>query len=273
MKIERLPPIDFSINEGIHARNFNMEFHTHDFMEIGYILGGRGRYEIYSNNKIKRIPASPETFFLWTGKIPHRSVDENVHDPLHQIILCFSKSFLKNNELCDSLDEELTPKEPFQIRYTKSLFTIRELLLNLLTQRESKEIHNDLLMRFKLSEIIIRALRDSRQKANIKTDERVGAIIHYLKSNYHKQLALKQFTGPLELSERRLRELFKETTGLQFSEYLNRYRVSLAERFIKENHSDLTTIAFKLGFESLSYFNRIFKKYHHKSPSYYRLAE
>jgi AraC-like DNA-binding protein len=73
----------------------------------------------------------------------------------------------------------------------------------------------------------------------------------------------------LGMSTRKLqRELKME--GATYQDLLNQTRRELAERYVREGHSDLTEVAFILGFADLSTFSRSFKRWTGVSPSRYR---
>ncbi|MCF6313946.1 MAG: helix-turn-helix domain-containing protein [Verrucomicrobiales bacterium] len=65
-------------------------------------------------------------------------------------------------------------------------------------------------------------------------------------------------------------KLFKQTTGLSFTEYINRRRVEWAKRKLLTPDTRVTEVAFDVGYMSLSQFNRSFLKYAGESPTRYR---
>jgi AraC-like DNA-binding protein len=58
---------------------------------------------------------------------------------------------------------------------------------------------------------------------------------------------------------------FKKMTRLTFTEFLNQFRIEQAKRLLKED-KNVTETCYECGFESLSYFNRIFKKVVGQNP-------
>ena len=63
---------------------------------------------------------------------------------------------------------------------------------------------------------------------------------------------------------------FKEATGINFVDYLARTRVEKARLFFLDSTRRVSEVAFEVGFQSLSQFNRTFKKVVGESPSAYR---
>ena len=65
-------------------------------------------------------------------------------------------------------------------------------------------------------------------------------------------------------------KMFKKATGLHFTEYLSRVRIEKAKNLLLNPHVRVSEVAYEVGFQSLTHFNRIFKKTTGKSPSDYR---
>ena len=61
-------------------------------------------------------------------------------------------------------------------------------------------------------------------------------------------------------------KFFKTHMGTGFIEYLNNYRLTIAERLLRTSDSSVLEIAELSGFENLSYFNRVFKRKYGQSP-------
>lgn len=63
--------------------------------------------------------------------------------------------------------------------------------------------------------------------------------------------------------------LFKKHTGTNVTEYVNFVRTCKATGLMDSTYT-FSEIACDVGFSSLAYFNKIFKKYRHCTPSEYR---
>jgi AraC-like DNA-binding protein len=57
---------------------------------------------------------------------------------------------------------------------------------------------------------------------------------------------------------------------LTFTDYLSRVRVAKAKTLLLNPHLRISEIAYDVGFQSLTHFNRMFRKIVGESPSYYR---
>jgi AraC-like DNA-binding protein/ligand-binding sensor protein len=65
-------------------------------------------------------------------------------------------------------------------------------------------------------------------------------------------------------------KLFKRTTGLTFTDYLARVRIEKAKTLLLDRNRRVSEVAYDIGFQSLTHFNRIFRKIVGESPTQYR---
>ena len=64
-------------------------------------------------------------------------------------------------------------------------------------------------------------------------------------------------------------KFFKRVTGLTFTEYILRVRIDKAKELLLKNRLSITQIAYEVGFESSSYFHKVFRKLTHLNPKQY----
>ena len=65
-------------------------------------------------------------------------------------------------------------------------------------------------------------------------------------------------------------KLFKKTTGLTFTNYLARLRIEAVKQRLMQTHVRVSEAAYEAGFQSLSQFNRAFRRVAGESPSAFR---
>src|SRR5204863_4833677 len=65
-------------------------------------------------------------------------------------------------------------------------------------------------------------------------------------------------------------KVFKKATGLHFTDYLSRVRIEKAKNLLLNPNLRVSEIAYAVGFQSLTHFNRVFRKLASQSPSDYR---
>jgi AraC-like DNA-binding protein len=65
-------------------------------------------------------------------------------------------------------------------------------------------------------------------------------------------------------------KIFKKATGINFTDYLARMRTERAKNLLLNRNLRVSEIAFEAGFQSLTHFNRVFKRILGQSPTDYR---
>jgi AraC-like DNA-binding protein/ligand-binding sensor protein len=92
----------------------------------------------------------------------------------------------------------------------------------------------------------------------------------YIMANLEESLSLETLADHVGVSPFYFCKIFKQATSMTFTEYVNRRRVERAKRRLMAHGSRVTEIAYDIGYQSLSQFNRSFLKYVGESPSKFR---
>ncbi len=92
----------------------------------------------------------------------------------------------------------------------------------------------------------------------------------YIQERYREQLSLDEAAKAVNASTRHFCKVFKQATGITFTDYLSRVRVEKAKAMLKNMKLRVSEIAFEVGFESISQFNRSFKRVVGQTPTDYR---
>src|SRR5215470_10728912 len=87
-----------------------------------------------------------------------------------------------------------------------------------------------------------------------------------------EELSLTKVAKAVNISANHLSEKFKQVTGVNFVDYVARARFETARDLLLHSNRRVSEIAFAAGFQSLSQFNRVFKKLSGKSPTEHRAA-
>jgi AraC-like DNA-binding protein len=92
----------------------------------------------------------------------------------------------------------------------------------------------------------------------------------YIEEHSGEELSLTKAAKVVNMNANYLSENFKRVTGINFVEYVARARFANACDLLLKPHLRISEIAFAAGFQSLSQFNRVFKRFSGKSPTEYR---
>lgn len=101
-------------------------------------------------------------------------------------------------------------------------------------------------------------------------DKNVVAVLKYIDENLTEKISLADISKAVHLSNDYISHIFKRETGKSVMDYVNERRMLMARNMIEGGEVALTDVAEALGYESYSYFSRVFKKYFGVSPIRYR---
>ncbi len=98
-----------------------------------------------------------------------------------------------------------------------------------------------------------------------------GDCIEYINRNFHhNELNLELIAKETGIPKRRITEIISTKYQCNFKTYINRLRINEAKRLLNKSDMNMGEIAYKVGFNSLSHFNRVFKAEMQINPSEYR---
>lgn len=98
----------------------------------------------------------------------------------------------------------------------------------------------------------------------------VGRARAFISDNLAEDLSLDQVARVAGTSPFYFCKLFKAATGLTFTDYVARARVEHTKRLLRDAQVRISEAAFAVGFQSLSQFNRVFRRVTGESPTDYR---
>jgi AraC-like DNA-binding protein len=92
----------------------------------------------------------------------------------------------------------------------------------------------------------------------------------FIAENHEEDISLGQVAKAVNTSTFHFCKMFKKATGLHFTEYVSRVRTEKAKNLLLNPNLRISEIAYQVGFQSLTHFNRVFKKITGQSPTVYR---
>lgn len=139
----------------------------------------------------------------------------------------------------------------------------------------------ELLTRSYLCNLWIQLLEKDAQEMQTKTasvlsvldEDRVKQAILYIHANYAKPLTLDDIAESIHVSKSECCRCFKRSMRLTPFEYLMKHRIFESARKMQRNEQaadSISSLASSVGFNNSSYYNKIFRKYLHCTPTEYR---
>ena len=92
----------------------------------------------------------------------------------------------------------------------------------------------------------------------------------YIHDHHAEELSLGQVAAAVHTSIFYFCKLFHKVTGTTFTEFVSRTRIERAKNLLLNPNLRISEIAYEVGFQSLTHFNRVFKKIVGESPTEYR---
>lgn len=93
---------------------------------------------------------------------------------------------------------------------------------------------------------------------------------NYIHEHQTEELSLGQVAKAVNMSSFYFCKMFKKVTGINFTDYVARVRIEKSKNLLLNPNLRVSEIAFEVGFQSLTHFNRVFKKLIGQSPTEYR---
>ena len=152
---------------------------------------------------------------------------------------------------------------------------------NLLLEIQS-EIHNKLpgyrlSVMSKLASLLIYASRYSQRfqaiptkSSSVARHQKVDLVADYITEHCAEDLSLETLAEHFYLNKCYLSRIFKEVTSFTVNEYINFHRINKAQQLLTKTNMSITDIAAECGYESLTYFEKVFKTFREISPLKYR---
>jgi two-component system response regulator YesN len=115
--------------------------------------------------------------------------------------------------------------------------------------------------------IVNDCIRNIKKFKNQNLNFQVQKALEYITGNYSKELTLEDVASAVSLSPTYFSRLFKMETGENFIDYLTRYRMELAKKFLQQSELSIKEISYRIGYNDPNYFGKLFKKFYGFNPS------
>lgn len=161
----------------------------------------------------------------------------------------------------------------FHFTNDAAIYQILNRLLYLFTEDHPSK---DLFVDNMLQELVVRVLQANQRKVyqekakNLSSSNRIAYVISHMKENFQHSLSVNKLSEMACMSESHFFKVFKNETGLSPTEYLNQLRIEHAAGLLNNPNLKINSVFMDCGFESRSYFNRLFKRMKKLSPSQYQ---
>lgn len=115
--------------------------------------------------------------------------------------------------------------------------------------------------------------RSKKSKKLINDEKRIKDAILYMEEHYADTVTLEEIASSIHISKSECCRCFQRVLHLSPFEYLLHYRILQATKLLQQKDSSahsIADLAISVGFSNISYFNKVFKKYVHMTPTEYK---
>lgn len=260
-----------------HPRFCYVRKHSHNYLEINYVLSGQIT-EILDNNKVDLNEG--EMVFISKNSM-HEFLPAGENDILLNFIILpeffdFIFPFVdKNTNIKKFLVNLLSNKEESNsiIFHSSKIETVQNIIKNILiTYEEKDEKMNDLLRQYFL--LLIYELLKHTDQAEETLSSNYDSIIlfktyNYIESNY-SNASLITLSSTLQEDYFYLSKKIKKLTNFTFQQLLEAERIKASKTLLVSTDANINDIAYHVGYNNLTFFYRLFKKQVGCTPLEYR---
>jgi len=252
--------------------SFDFFWHYHPEYELVYIISGNGKRLVGSSFE----SFSPGDLVLIGPGLPHTWIStKNKNKTCRAIVTQFSKEFISPLLQYEELNgiKKLLQKSEKGVQFLSGKRNEVNLKIQQLVQLPEPAKLIQLIQVLQnlagLKQVQLNAFAIKPLKGNFD-QRRINKVLQYIQNSYRQKLSLKKAATLAHLSESGFCKYFKRACGKTFSDYVNEIRVAHACQLLIETEQPIYQVAFDSGFESLTYFNRIFLKKKKSSPKIFR---
>ncbi len=176
-----------------------------------------------------------------------------------------------NGMQADSFYNLYTEKEGPVIYTPSSTSAYTEILQSLYRVQQQKEALSDLESHKFLTDLVTQIFKDTLQDASAAAiPEKFTAIRSYIEENHSKKLTLDQLSEHFFISKYHLLREYQRLFGVTVTTDLTLKRLAHAKKMLRFSVESIENIAISCGFQTSSYFIKVFKQYENMTPLEYR---
>lgn len=261
--------LSFYDSKEINIANYVSDWHIHTECEI--LLQHSGEKNIFVNDDKLTLSAGDIIFI--NGKIPHKTITPSGSSgALLQFRLSCATTNSNDVEFEKILEMSNLPFVLFRFG-TPTNTEIARCIEKIYIENSNKEKYYEYYIKSYLYELIAILYRNNvltdRNEIMLKI-ENLLPVLEYVNKNYAEQITLKEISSIANMHPSYFCRVFKNALGVSFIEYQNLVKIYNAKKLMRYRQKSITEISFDVGFSSVSYFIKTFKKHNHFSPNRYK---
>ncbi len=200
------------------------------------------------------------------SNIPHLNFDYGLMTDYQQIVIQIKDTILK--DMINNVEEFAN----IQLLFKRSTFGIafhietKEIVIPKIKALQGLPNFTRLLSLLEILDLLSQSKNytllneeDTSVKLYLNDKLRMGNIYDYIQQNYHQNTDINEIARKVNLSTPAFCRYFKQQTKMTFTDFVNQYRINLAKTMLLQD-INISEACYNVGFQSLSYFNKLFRK-------------
>ena len=266
----------FQISEVVlnHKNSRPDTFHWHSYFEITYVQEGQGNYSVNGQEYMMK----PGDIIIFNNVEAHGW--KLMGEDMKLLVMIFSPEFVAEKlsvfdseylkpfvERGSNFKNRIGSEEPVSHEIRKG---IREIYAEWQQQKEGYPlmIKANIL---RILTMLIHTYQDESKSGEMLKEKksamkRLEQAISYIDHHYSEKITLDEVAAAAYMSSNYFSSYFRKVTGISFSEYVTRIRISHARELLRDTDKSVTEIAMECGFHNISNFYRLYKKQVGKPP-------
>ena len=280
-QLEKVVPVE---NQSFFFKKFEVPyfdapFHYHPELELTYIAHGRGKR--YIGEHVTNFESGD--LVLIGSQVPHcwicdPTLPENQQTNISYVIQ-FSRNFLTHDGFSQIPEfKHLTPLFQKAARGVMILHESRTAVVQILQTLPRLNTLERLTALLRIFTILAESPEDLHVLENRQTYDALSSenrdklqkIYRHVIAHYSNKITLTEVAALVNLSPNAFCRFFKQLTSKTLTDVINGYRINHALHLLKTSDLNISEIAYDSGFQTVPYFNTVFKKAWQCSPTEYR---
>ena len=253
---------------------FDYPLHFHNEYELNLITNFKGSRTVGDSIEI-----CEETDLTLLGpELKHYWRTNEVVSHANVITIQFQEHFLNSKIMSYSVSKDIKKLLELSKRGISFSNPTRDIVCSKILSIENNTNFKSLLTFLEILHILSisknQKVLSSPPSANYnqnRESKRISIITNYITNNYEKDIRLSMIAEMVNMSESSFSHYFKKRTSQSFTSYLQDYRLGVVTKLLTETDMTINEISYSAGFNSLSNFNRAFKKKHQISPKEFKM--
>ncbi|MCM3632372.1 MULTISPECIES: AraC family transcriptional regulator [Paenibacillus] len=263
-------------------KNYEMDFHKHDSIEMMYVINGHCEIELLESGSLKPIVKRLKKgeFILLDGRVSHRLlVRDEIGCRMLNIEFTFQPAEYQLPAIASLADEDEDLQ--YLLQHAGAFFVLRDIdevystLKALVLELDNKQSGRSLKRELLFTQLIV--LVAKLFKASLCSAEQSSGALHYVREvlndihqHYDGDITVASLARSVNVHPNYLHRIFRAETGMTIVSYLNRYRMEKAMMLLRETDIPVAHICEYVGVNSRVYFHDLFKKHTSLTPMQYR---